>query len=133
MVTIHQWSSLSPYFTPEEIFSPDTIRTPHMLDVSAIIALNDGRHELGIPILVNFNGLRLRGVRSAREQISLKEAGGAENSQHVQGKAFDCSFDLNKISYERFESVMRSCGFNFFKVYPDKGFIHMDHRNLIII
>lgn len=132
---IWRWEDVSPHFKPEEIFSPETIAYPHLVDVVALHQLNMfwelvERKYGPKKIFINHAGLRLRGVRSMNEQIRLKEVGGAVHSQHVQGKAFDKScYDLD------WKVFLRLCMdfWPFTKQYPDKNFIHVDNRNRITL
>ena len=125
---IWQWEEVSEFFTPEEVTSPETIQNLHLLDVNALYQLNQFRCFIGKPLYVNHRGLRLRGLRSSNEQLSLKSTGGVSNSQHVQGKAFDIScYDLD---FEVFVRKARAF-WPFVKSYPTKNFVHCDNRNLI--
>lgn len=126
---IYKWEDLSPHFTRAEVMSPNTIMHPHLIDVIALHQLNVFRELIGHPLFVNHRNLHLRGVRSASEQISLKEVGGATNSQHVQGKAFDIS--CYDVDFEKFVILCRAF-WPFVKSYPNKNFVHCDNRNLII-
>ena len=129
---IWRWADVSPHFERHEVMSPSTIMHPHLIDIVALHQLNIFREKINKKLFVNHRNLHLRGVRSAEEQISLVEnlIGGASNSQHVQGKAFDIScYDLN------FKDFLKLCEdfWPFVKAYPDKNFIHCDNRNLITI
>lgn len=126
--SIYSWKEVSPFFSPSEVMSPETIRNLHLIDVIALYQLNEFRKFIGKPLYVNHRGLSLRGVRSAKEQLSLKEIGGVSNSQHTQGKAFDIScYELD------FEILLRKAKifWPFVKSYPTKNFIHCDNRNLL--
>lgn len=127
---IWKWKDVSPHFFRNEVMSPNTIMYPHLIDVIALHQLNVFREIVGKKLFVNHNNLHLRGVRSATEQISLEGIGGAFNSQHVQGKAFDIScYDL------KFKDFIKLCEdfWPFVKAYPEKNFIHCDNRNLITV
>lgn len=127
---IYRWSDVSPHFERHEVMSPNTIMHPHLIDIVALHQLNEFRNKVNKPLFINHRNLHLRGVRSATEQISLEGIGGAFNSQHVQGKAFDIScYDL------KFKDFLKLCEdfWPFVKAYPDKNFIHCDNRNLITV
>lgn len=128
---IWKWEEVSPFFTRAEVMSPNTVMHPHLIDVIALHQLNEFRHKINKQLFVNHRNLHMRGVRSASEQLQLVElVKGAENSQHVQGKAFDIScYDL------KFTQFARKCRdfWPFVKEYPEKNFCHCDNRNLITI
>lgn len=127
---IYTWRDISPFFSPEEILSPDTLSHPHLIDVASLYQLNEFRKFIDRPLFINHRGLRLRGLRSAREQLSLKDQGGAFNSQHVQGKAFDIScYDLDFTVFVRKARTF----WPFTKSYPTMNFVHCDNRNLITL
>lgn len=63
-------------------------RYRHKLCPRAMDTLQLWREMLGEPLLVNHLSLTLRGVRTADENESI---GGAKNSMHVCGRAFDIS------------------------------------------
>jgi hypothetical protein len=123
---IWSWEDVSPHFKPEEVMSPDTLPYLHLIDVVALHNLNEFRKELGKSLFVNHGGLYLRGVRSPKEQLSLKEVGGALYSQHVQGKAFDLTCSV--MDWSEFVTACKDF-WPFSKQYPDKNFIHVDNRN----
>lgn len=124
------WGDVSEFFSPEEVMSPETISNLHLLDINALYQLNQFRRFVGEPLYVNHRGLFLRGVRSASEQLSLKSIGGASNSQHVQGKAFDIS--CYELDFEVFVRKARTF-WPFVKSYPTKNFVHCDNRNLVTL
>lgn len=129
MKTSLHWGTISPYFTPEEVLSPDTIHLPHLVDSNALHLLNDLRRYLDKPVIVNFGRHLRRGVRSAREQLGLiGQGGGASHSMHVQGKAFDVS--VNGLPLHELEDACIGVGFSFVLPYLDAGFIHCDCRTL---
>lgn len=127
---IWKWDDVSPFFKPSEVMSQNTIRYPHLIDVIALHHLNEFRRMLDKPIFVNHRGMHLRGVRSAQEQMALRDIGGALCSTHVQGKAFDIS--CYGLEWKAFESACKDF-WPFVKVYKDKNFIHCDNRNLISV
>lgn len=125
-----KWGDISPWFSVEEIMSPDTMDYLHLVDIKALTRLNEFRQIIDKPIFVNHSGLHLRGVRSSREQLSLKEVGGARYSQHVQGKAFDMS--CYAMNWSEFVTACKNF-WTFSKQYPDMNFVHGDDRNLIAL
>jgi hypothetical protein len=53
-----------------------------------------------------------------------RKVGGAKNSQHMQGIAFDVRMENQ--DPEQFEAAARAVGFTGFGYYPKQGFIHID-------
>lgn len=125
---VNAWDDISPYFTPEEIFSPDTIHTGrHLIDLGSIRFLNEFRERIG-PLKVNHAGLHLRGVRSPKEQIDLEErnSNAAELSMHVCGKAFDVS--SNEHQPHELADLAERFGWHAIGIYGT--FCHLDMRTL---
>lgn len=52
--------------------------------------------------------------------------GGVANSQHLTHIAFDCA--IPKAYQSQFADLARKAGFKFVKLYPDRGFVHVDCR-----
>lgn len=127
----YKWEDFSPYFTKEEIFSPDTINYLHLVNLPSLIRVNTLRERLGYALTINTEDHQLRGVRSAREVIKLVQTtiGAAMLSEHVQGKAFDVSGRSPKDLKEIQEAAI-AVGFTYTKIYPT--WVHIDDRNLII-
>ncbi len=126
LIKKQSWQEVSPYFTKEEIFSPDTIKIMSPLNLDALKRLNAMREFLGTSILVNHGPNKLRGVRSIREQLSLVETNNASQlSMHVAGMAFDISSpkaDLQVL-------LELAIAFSFSTVIAYDTFIHIDTRN----
>ena len=59
-----------------------------------------------------------------RSPAHNKRVGGAKNSRHMQGDAFDVMM-TNHDPHE-FEAVARAVGFTGFGYYPKSGFLHID-------
>lgn len=88
---------------------------------TAIKALQELRDLINKPIKV------LRGYSCVKHN---KEVGGAPDSQHIRGNAFDITVDGWTVP-QMYESALQI--HDFFEggigVYPDNGFIHVDVRN----
>lgn len=120
------WQAISPYFTHEEIFSPDILRARafHLVDIEALNKLNKLREILNAPCFVNHRGFHMRGVVSARE-VELRQ--GAKLTTHVTGKAFDVScYDVE--IYQIVEAA-KEAGFTYIKPYG--SWVHVDDRSVI--
>lgn len=117
------WQTISPHFTPSEIFSPDILRANalHLVDIDALKKLNKLREILDAPCYVNHQRFLLRGVVSAREVISR---GGAPLTMHVTGKAFDVSCYAREIG--EICVAAEQAGFTFIRPY--RSWVHMDTR-----
>lgn len=131
-MTSRDWSDLSPYFAPVEILSPSILAVPAawgLVDAEALGMLNAFRRELGRPLLVNHAGLKLRGVRSASEQLEVvRKYGGALMSQHVAGRAFDLT--CPGLTVGKLAALARDFGWHCVGSYPSKNFVHVDRRTL---
>jgi hypothetical protein len=126
------WKDVSPFFKPHEILSPDTLSTPHCVDLDSLVLLNELRKYVDCLILVNHGKNLRRGVRSSREQLLLvKMYGAALNSSHVAGKAFDIT--IPELSLQETAQAAKDVGFVFTKIYEKANFVHIDFRNLIIV
>lgn len=127
------WDEISPHFTKKEILSPETMNHPYLVDVTALYCLNKLRERIGEPLFCNRPdlGLTLRGVRSPKEQIRLRDRypGAATLSMHVQGKAFDISGYEPELLLE-LEKLAPECGFTFSLMYLT--FIHLDIRQALL-
>ena len=127
-----RWQDISPWFSLEEILSPETIHTPHCIDIPSLILLNELRKYVDAPILVNHGESKKRGVRSSAEQLDLvKTHGAAPNSMHPAGKAFDIT--IPSMTLEQTAEAARDIGFTFTKIYQKANFVHIDNRNLILV
>lgn len=126
------WKEHSPFFTPDEIYSPDTIKYPYLVDIQALIKLNLLRSEVDFKLWVNRGKNKRRGVRSAREQMALvKEVGAALFSMHVRGGAFDITPE--KGTLQELAEAAKKCGFRFTKIYESSNFVHCDDRQEVIL
>ena len=126
------WKDISPFFKPHEILSPDTLSTPHCVDLDSLRLLNELRKYVDTKIIVNHGVNLRRGVRSSREQLELvKSHGAALNSAHVAGKAFDIT--IPELTLQETVQAAKDVGFVFTKIYEKANFVHVDFRNLIIV
>lgn len=120
------WDFEFPDFAKEEIYSPLSIDLPHLLDFDSMRKLQRFRNMLRKPIFINRGNLKLRGVRTRKEQESLGKKG-ATNSMHVAGKAFDidCKGYMSVADLAQAAVIFRwSCVIK----YPT--FVHVDNRDL---
>ena len=126
------WTTVSPFFSPQEVMSPDILKNKAawgMLDYDALLFLNQFRAALGKRLLINHGNLHLRGVRSVAEQIKVQRLyGGAENSQHVAGRAFDISSP--DMTLPQLAQACEKFGWSAIGIYPSKNFVHVDRRML---
>jgi hypothetical protein len=107
----HEWRW--PSFSPREIACKGTGEL--MVDDQALDKLQALRTALGKPLVLT----------SAYRSLSHnKRVGGAKNSRHMQGDAFDVRMD-NHDPHE-FEAAARKIGFTGFGYYPKSGFMHID-------
>lgn len=128
---IANWDLVSPRFSRAEIFSPDTIDNGlHLIDHVFLRQLNVFVADWfpGRKAFVNHNGHRLRGVRSAREQLELQKVNGnaADLSMHVCGKAADLT--IKGVSPADVADAAVKAGFCGIGIYPT--FTHLDYRTL---
>lgn len=121
------------YFKLEELLSPDGLKLldegrklENILDPLAVAKLEEFREELNTPILINFGDLRLRGYRSPEEN---KYAGGAPNSFHLFGSAFDCT--TPDLDFDDFKKAAFDFGWPGIGLYRRQNFIHLDWRQTI--
>jgi hypothetical protein len=125
---ISYWNDHSPFFSPEEIFSPSTRGYWHLVDLPALQKLNDFRKHLDVVLLCNFGPHKRRGVRSPQDQRDLEREvkSAAQFSMHVQGKAFDLSSPT--LSVPQLAAAAISYGWPSVGVYPN--FVHVDDRSI---
>jgi zinc D-Ala-D-Ala carboxypeptidase len=102
-----------PSFSPEEIACRGTGAL--LVDEEAMDRLQQLRTRLGKPIIV------LSGYRSPAHN---RRVGGAADSQHPKGRAFDVSMANHQP--HAFEVAARVAGFTGIGTYPDRGFVHID-------
>jgi zinc D-Ala-D-Ala carboxypeptidase len=104
-----------PNFSPREIACKGTGTL--LLEETAMDALQRLRDRLGRPLII---------VSAYRSQKHNKNVGGAKNSFHMQGHAFDVRMD-NHNPWE-FELAAKAEGFRGFGYYAKSGFMHIDMR-----
>jgi zinc D-Ala-D-Ala carboxypeptidase len=102
-----------PSFSPREIACKGTGRL--VVDDQALDKLQALRDRLGKPLIL---------TSAYRSPEHNKRVGGAKNSRHMQGDAFDVMM-TNHDPHE-FEIVARAAGFTGFGYYPKSGFMHVD-------
>ena len=102
-------------FSPRELACKGTGLL--MINEDALDRLQTLRERLGRPMLIT------SAYRSPEHNANV---GGARNSFHMRGTAFDVRMD-NHDPHE-FEAAARACGFTGFGYYPRSGFMHIDTR-----
>lgn len=102
-----------PNFSPQEMASKREGEL--MIDEAAMDKLQKLRNNLGKPLVVT------SAYRSAAHNAKV---GGAKNSQHRLGKAFDIVMANHDPTH--FESVAKAVGFTGIGHYPKSGFMHID-------
>ena len=107
----HEWRW--PSFSPREIACKGTGEL--LVDDHALDKLQALRDALGKPLIL---------TSAYRSPSHNKKVGGAKNSRHMQGDAFDVRMD-NHDPHE-FEAAARKIGFTGFGYYPKSGFMHID-------
>jgi len=102
-----------PSFSPREIACKGTGEI--LIDDQALDKLQTLRDRIDKPLVLT----------SAYRSLSHnKRVGGAKNSRHMQGDAFDVRME-NHDPHE-FETAARAVGFTGFGYYPKSGFMHID-------
>lgn len=104
-----RWSS----FSPREMASKREGEL--MVDEGAMDKLQALRNKLGRPLLV---------TSAYRSKAHNAAVGGAQNSLHLAGRAFDIRMDNHDPG--EFETAARAVGFTGFGYYPKQGFMHID-------
>lgn len=104
-----------PSFTPQELACRGTGQL--MIEPAAMDKLQALRNKLGRPIIIN------SGYRSPSHNAAV---GGAKNSMHMKGIAFDCKQDNQ--NPEEFIKAAVAVGFKGIGTYPKQNFIHVDAR-----
>jgi hypothetical protein len=102
-----------PNFTPQEIACRGTGSIT--INTEAMDRLQRLRDTLGVPLIV---------VSGYRSPAHNKAVGGAENSMHTRGQAFDISVANIDPAYLIREA--RAAGFTGIGTYPRQGFVHVD-------
>lgn len=100
-------------FSPREIASKGDGKL--VVDEDALDKLQKLRDTLGHPVIL---------TSAYRSPAHNKRVGGAKNSMHMQGIAFDVRME-NHDPHE-FESAARAAGFTGFGYYQKSGFMHID-------
>lgn len=104
-----------PNFTPREIACKGTglvLINAHSLD-----CLQKLRSKLGVPMIIN---------SAYRSEAHNRAVGGAKNSQHRFGKAFDIRL-TEDVKREALKLWAKQCGFTGIGDYP--SFVHIDTRD----
>jgi hypothetical protein len=104
-----RWSS----FSPREIACKGTGKV--LVNADALDKLQALRDRLRKPLIL---------TSAYRSPEHNRAVGGAKNSMHMQGIAFDVRMD-NHDPHE-FEAAARAVGFTGFGYYPRSGFMHID-------
>jgi zinc D-Ala-D-Ala carboxypeptidase len=104
-----RWKS----FSPQEIACKGTGSIA--INEDALDKLQALRDKLGRPILL---------TSAYRSPEHNKRVGGAKNSQHMLGIAFDVRMENQ--DPQKFEAAARAVGFTGFGYYPKQGFMHID-------
>lgn len=102
-----------PSFSPREIACKGTGRL--VVDDQALDKLQALRDRLGKPLIL---------TSAYRSPEHNKRVGGAKNSRHMQGDAFDVM--MTNHDPFGFESAARAAGFKGFGFYQKSGFMHID-------
>lgn len=118
------WAGRWPDFSPEEIYSPYALSyLRHILCPHSMDALQTFRTRLNKPVLVNFGDFALRGVRSIKENASIR--GAAPESMHQFGRAFDIT--VPGMTVEQLFAAATDCGlWNGIGLY--NTWVHVDTR-----
>ena len=104
-----RWTS----FSPREIACKGTGQL--LVDEDALDKLQALRDALGKPLVL---------TSAYRSPEHNKRVGGAKNSQHMRGIAFDVRMENH--DPQAFEAAARAVGFTGFGYYPRSGFMHID-------
>jgi zinc D-Ala-D-Ala carboxypeptidase len=104
-----RWKS----FSPQEIACKGTGSLA--INEDALDKLQALRDKLGRPLLL---------TSAYRSPEHNKRVGGAKNSQHMLGIAFDVRMENQ--DPQKFEAAARAVGFTGFGYYPKQGFMHID-------
>jgi len=111
MVPANTWQW--PSFSPREIACKGTGSI--LVNEEALDKLQALRNLLDKPLIL---------TSAYRSPEHNKRVGGAKNSYHMQGVAFDVRMDNH--DPREFETAARSVGFTGFGYYPKSGFMHID-------
>jgi len=100
-------------FSPRELACKGTGTL--LINEDALDRLQVLRNKLGVPMLV---------TSAYRSKSHNTKVGGASNSYHMKGMAFDIRMENQNI--DRFIKFAKEVGFNGIGYYPKQGFIHID-------
>lgn len=100
-------------FSPRELACKGTGQL--MVDETALDKLQALRTALGVPLLI---------TSAYRSPEHNRRVGGAKDSYHMKGVAFDVRMD--NLDPDVFEIAAREIGFRGFGYYPKQGFMHID-------
>lgn len=106
-----------PNFSPQELACKGTGRLS--IDFEALDKLQALRTQLGRPLII---------TSAYRSPEHNENVGGARNSFHMLGKAFDVRMENHDPVL--FVAAARSIGFTGIGLYPRSGFIHIDNRDV---
>lgn len=104
-----------PSFSPQEMACRGTGKL--MIVPDAMDKLQALRAKLGKPMVVN---------SAYRSPEHNRAVGGAKNSKHMQGIAFDVRMDNHDPA--EYIAAALAVGFNGIGTYPKQGFVHVDAR-----
>lgn len=104
-----RWES----FSPREIACKGTGKI--IINENALDKLQALRDALGKPLVL---------TSAYRSPEHNRRVGGAKNSKHMEGIAFDVRMENH--DPHRFEAAARAVGFTGFGYYPKSGFMHID-------
>jgi zinc D-Ala-D-Ala carboxypeptidase len=100
-------------FTPQELACKGTGEL--RVNRDAMDRLQRLRKAMGHPLIV---------VSGYRSESHNRRVGGAKNSMHLQGRAFDIS--TVNVDPQTLVDVARQVGFSGIGTYPKQGFVHLD-------
>lgn len=100
-------------FSPREIACKGTGQL--LVDETALDKLQELRDALGVPLIIH---------SAYRSPEHNKRVGGAKDSYHMKG----CAFDISMANHDPdvFEIAAREVGFRGVGYYPKQGFLHID-------
>lgn len=114
-VPLAEFKARWPSFSPEEIACNGDGKL--MLNFRALDMLQKLRTKIGRPMILN---------SAYRSPAYNKKIGGATNSMHMRGLAFDCRMENH--NPELFERAAVELGFRGIGHYPGSNFMHVDAR-----
>lgn len=124
-----------PHFPPEEVLNRLGFRllmqkNVLVMDTKLMDKLEELRADIGLPILINHDGMTLRGFRTQEEEKELyKNTKQVEPllSMHTLGKAADIT--VKEMRIEELAARAKKIGFTGIGMYDT--FVHVDVRTLI--